>query len=105
MVTRHNSGRNKTRIPTDNRAHHGIAGSNFGSMRAGRSGPSFISVISLGLMTILSIVSRPLCRAEQGSGITIALRKIQEQWLYTGSFGKAQGCDSPSVSCWYLLNQ
>jgi hypothetical protein len=39
------------------RAHHGIGGGSFGSIRAGWSVPeaSFISVISLGLMTILSI--------------------------------------------------
>src|SRR5207248_6214299 len=55
IVTKHNNGRNSTRIPTDSRAHHGIAGASFGSIRAGTSGPSFISVISKGLMTILSI--------------------------------------------------
>src|SRR5260370_602469 len=55
IVTRHNSGKSKTRVATDRRAHHGSAGGSFGSIRAGRSGPSFISVISLGLMTILSI--------------------------------------------------
>src|SRR5260370_30055514 len=55
IVTRQSSGRNNTSIPTESRAHHGIAGGSFGSIRAGRSGPSFISVISLGLMTILSI--------------------------------------------------
>src|SRR3989442_15884045 len=63
MVTRQSNGRNRTRIPTESRAHHGIAGGSFGSIRAGCSGTSFISVISLGLMTILSIgLQAPLAR-------------------------------------------
>src|SRR2546421_12442452 len=55
IVTKHSRGRNRTRTPTESRAHHGIAGGSLGSILAGWSGTSFISVISSGLMTILSI--------------------------------------------------
>src|SRR5215467_1854660 len=112
IVIRHSRGRQSTKRPTEMRAHQGIAGGNLGSTRGwSGAGASFISVISLGLMTILSIglqapplASRGLLLRNRAPrrclGTVLPCGKmVQEYGLYTGSPRKAQGHDSPAVPC------
>src|SRR5262249_17201887 len=110
MVIRQSRGRHNTSSPTEMRAHHGIGGGNFVSTRGSSGvGASFISVISLGLMTILSIGLQALppfawrltpadSRPAPCLGTVLPYRKmVQEYGLYTGSLRKAQGRRGPTV--------